>query len=103
MGGATIPNLELDNTANATLLNTDTRIENSLFSQTAKFQTGNFNLRLSPTAISQAQIQQDLCDEWNRLAEKELTADIAALITCWRKWQLPAGLFNNSRQCLCCC
>src|SRR4051812_16058326 len=39
MGGNTIPNLELDNTANATLLNTDTHIGNSFAFTNGKFQT----------------------------------------------------------------
>src|SRR5438552_3235022 len=51
MGGNTIPNLELDNTANATLVNNNTRIGNSLVFTNGKFQTGNLNLVLSPTAI----------------------------------------------------
>ncbi len=50
MGGFTIPNLELDNLAHATLLNTNARIGTSFLLTNGKFQTGNLNLSLSPTA-----------------------------------------------------
>src|SRR5687767_14100823 len=39
MGGFTIPNLELDNAAHATLLNTNTRIGTSMLFTNGKFQT----------------------------------------------------------------
>lgn len=50
MGGFTIPNLELDNVANATLLNTNARIGSSFLFTNGKFQTGNLNLLVAPTA-----------------------------------------------------
>jgi hypothetical protein len=50
MGGFTIPNLELDNTANATLLNTNTRIGTNLLFTNGKFQLGNLNLLIAPSA-----------------------------------------------------
>ena len=49
MNGFTIPNLELDNVANATLLG-NARIGNSMLFTNGKFQTGNFNLAIAPTA-----------------------------------------------------
>ena len=50
MGGNTIPNLELDNTAGATLLNTNTRIGTSMLFTNGNFQLGNFNMLIAPGA-----------------------------------------------------
>lgn len=50
MGGFTIPNLELDNTSNATLLNTNARIGTNLLFTNGKFQLGNLNLLVAPSA-----------------------------------------------------
>ncbi len=91
MGGSTIPNIELDNAANATLLNTDTRIGNSLVFTNGKFQTGNFNLSLSSVAnISGANASRFVWTNGTGLLKKELTADIAA-------FELPVGENSNYR------
>ncbi len=50
MGGNTIPNLELDNTANATLLSSNARIGNSLLFTNGKFLLANLNLLMAPGA-----------------------------------------------------
>ena len=50
MGGNTIPNLELDNSANAALINTNTRIGTNLLFTNGKFQLGNLNLLIAPAA-----------------------------------------------------
>lgn len=53
MGGKTIPNLELDNTTNATLLNSAARIGNSFTFTNGKFLLANLNLLMaSGAAIS---------------------------------------------------
>lgn len=50
MGGNTIPNLELDNTADATLLSSNARIGNSLLFTNGKFLLANLNLLMAPAA-----------------------------------------------------
>lgn len=50
MGGNTIPNLELDNTAHATLLGSNARIGSSLLFTNGKFLLGNLNLLMAPAA-----------------------------------------------------
>ncbi len=50
MGGNTIPNLELDNTANAILLGSNARIGNSLLFTNGKFLLANLNLLMAPAA-----------------------------------------------------
>ncbi|MEO6254001.1 MAG: hypothetical protein ABIO79_11875 [Ferruginibacter sp.] len=91
MGGFTIPNLELDNAANATLLNSDTRIGSSFVFTNGKFQTGNFNLRLSPTAnITGAGTTRFVWTNGTGQLRKELTADIPAFL-------LPVGENANYR------
>jgi hypothetical protein len=50
MGGNTIPNLELDNTSNATLLNTNCRIGSSMLFTNGLFTLGNLNMTLASTA-----------------------------------------------------
>ena len=52
MGGFTIPNLELDNAANATLVNTNTRIGTALTLTSGRLQLGNQNLTLSSSILS---------------------------------------------------
>lgn len=54
MGGNTIPNLELDNAAHATLINTNARVGSSMTITNGRFRLGNFNLSLDPavTAIT---------------------------------------------------
>jgi hypothetical protein len=91
MGGFTIPNLELDNAANATLLNTNTRIGNSMVLTTGKFQTGNLNLTLSPTAnITGASATKFIWTNGTGQLKKELTGNIAA-------YELPVGENANYR------
>jgi hypothetical protein len=91
MGGFTIPNLELDNVANATLLNTNTRIGSSFLFTNGKFQTGNFNLTLSPTAtITGANSSRFVWTNGTGQLKKELTIDIA-------NFELPVGENTNYR------
>jgi hypothetical protein len=91
MGGFTIPNLELDNTANATLINTSARIGNSFLLTNGKFQTGNFNLTLSPTAnIVGNSSSKFIWTNGTGQLRKELTANLAA-------YELPVGENNNYR------
>ena len=79
MGGFTIPNLELDNPANATLLNTNTRIGNSFVLTNGKFQTGNLNLSLSPTAnITGANALKFIWTNGTGQLIKELIANVTA-------------------------
>lgn len=91
MGGFTIPNLELDNTANATLLNTSARIGNSMLLTNGKFQTGNLNLTLSPTAnITGASAAKFIWTNGTGQLKKELTGNIAT-------YELPVGENANYR------
>ena len=91
MGGFTIPNLELDNAANATLLNTNARIGSSFLFTNGKFQTGNLNLTLNSTAnITGANTSRFFWTNGTGLLKKELTADIAA-------YELPVGENANYR------
>ncbi len=79
MGGFTIPNLELDNAANATLLNTNSRIGNSFVLTNGKFQTANLNLSLSPTAnITGANTAKFIWTNGTGQLIKELTANATA-------------------------
>lgn len=50
MGGHTIPNLEIDNTSNVTLLNSNTRIGTSLLFTNGRFLTGSQNLVMGSSA-----------------------------------------------------
>lgn len=50
MGGHTIPNLEIDNTSNVTLLNSSTRIGTNLLFTNGRFLTGNQNLVIGSSA-----------------------------------------------------
>ncbi len=91
MGGFTIPNLELDNAANATLLNTSARIANSLLLTNGKFQTGNFDIFLSPTAnITGNAATKFIWNNGTGQLKKELTANVAS-------YELPVGENNNYR------
>ena len=91
MGGNTIPNLELDNTANATLLNTNARIGSSFVFTNGKLQTGNFNCTLSSAAtITGANTSRFFWTNGTGLLKKELTGDIA-------NYELPVGENANYR------
>jgi len=91
MGGFTIPNLELDNALGATLLNTSARIGSSMLFTTGKFQTGNFNATLGPSAtITGANSSRFFWINGTGQLRKELTADIAA-------YELPVGENANYR------
>jgi hypothetical protein len=91
MGGFTIPNLELDNTANATLVNTNARIGNSFVFTNGKFQTGNFNLTLSSTAnITGNGAAKFFWTNSTGELRKELTANATA-------YELPVGENANYR------
>jgi hypothetical protein len=91
MGGNTIPNLELDNTSNATLLNTNTRVGTSMLFTNGKFQTGNLNFILAPGATVTGQNTSRFF-QTNGTGQlmKELTGDIAG-------YELPVGENNNYR------
>lgn len=91
MGGFTIPNLELDNTANATLTNTNTRIGNSFVFSNGKFQTGNLNLILNSTAnITGNSTNKFVWTNGTGQLVKELTANTIA-------YELPVGENANYR------
>lgn len=91
MGGFTIPNLELDNAAHATLLNTNTRIGTSLLFTNGKFQTGNLNLLLASTAsVTGAGSSRFVWTNGTGQLIKQLTADVAA-------FELPVGENSNYR------
>ena len=91
MGGFTIPNLEIDNAANATLFNTNARVGNSLLFTNGKILIGNLNLLLSATAaIAGANTSRFVCTNGTGLLKKELTSDIAA-------YELPVGENGNFR------
>lgn len=91
MGGNTIPNLELDNSFNATLLNTNARIGTSMLLTNGKFQTGNLDLTLSNTAtITGANSSRFIWTNGTGQLKKELTGDIAA-------FELPVGENTNYR------
>ncbi len=91
MGGNTIPNLEIDNAANARLINTGARIGNSLLFTNGKMQTGNFNLAIAPAAtITGANTNRFVWTNGTGELRKELTADIAS-------YELPVGENTNYR------
>jgi hypothetical protein len=91
MGGFSIPNLELDNAANATLLNTNARIGNSFLFTNGKFQTGNSNLSLAPmAAITGNNVNRFFWTNGTGELRKELTANVTG-------YELPVGENNNYR------
>jgi hypothetical protein len=91
MGGFTIPNLQIDNAANVTLLNTNTRIGTSLVFTTGKIQTGNFNLILSPTStVTGAAATRFVWTNGTGQLIKQLTADAT-------NFELPVGENANYR------
>jgi hypothetical protein len=91
MGGFTIPNVEIDNAANVTLLNSNTRIGNSLVFTNGKIQTGNLNLSLSAAAaITGANASRFVWTNGTGQLKKELTGNIAA-------YELPVGENANYR------
>src|SRR5258705_7689943 len=91
MGGNTIPNLELDNVAMARLLNSDTRIGNSMTLTNGKFQTGTLNLILgSGATISSGNSSKFIWTNGTGQLKKELTADISS-------FELPVGENSNYR------
>ncbi|HEV7782782.1 MAG TPA: hypothetical protein VGO58_16015 [Chitinophagaceae bacterium] len=93
MGGNTIPNLELDNAAHATLLNTNTRIGTSFLLTNGKFQTANLNLILSPAAaITNPNASRFIWTNGTGQLIKELTADIPG-----PGFELPVGENANYR------
>lgn len=91
MGGNTIPNLELDNTFNARLINSGARIGNSFLLTNGKFQTGDFNLTLAAAAnITGANTSRFIWTNGTGALRKELTADVAA-------YEFPVGENTNYR------
>lgn len=91
MGGFTIPNLELDNTAHATLLNSNARIGNSFVFTNGKFQTGNLNLTLGPAAtVTGNNASKFFWTNGTGQLKKELNANITA-------FELPVGENANYR------
>ncbi|MGF2413836.1 MAG: hypothetical protein ACQUYJ_16010 [Ferruginibacter sp.] len=91
MGGNTIPNLEIDNTSNVTLQNTNARIGNSLLFTNGKIQTGNFDILLNSAAtITGANASKFVWTNGTGQLKKELTADIT-------NYELPVGENANYR------
>lgn len=91
MGGNTIPNLELDNVSNASLLNTNTRVGNNLSFTNGKFLTGNLNLLISSVAtITGANSSKFVWTNGTGQLIKQLTGDVA-------NYELPVGENNNYR------
>lgn len=91
MGGKTIPNLELNNLSDATLLNTDARIGNSFVFTSGKLQLSNLNLTLGSTAnITGGNSSRFVWTNSTGQLKKELTADIAS-------FELPVGENTNYR------
>jgi hypothetical protein len=91
MGGNTIPNLELDNTSNAVLLNTNTKIGTSLLFTNGKFQTGNLNLILGSAAtVTGGSSSNFVWTNGTGQLVKELAADITS-------FELPVGENSNYR------
>lgn len=91
MGGFTIPNLELDNTANATLLNSNARISSSFLFTNGKFQTGNFNITLSDVAtVTGGGLSKFFWTNGTGQLKKELSANVTA-------FELPVGENANYR------
>ena len=91
MGGHTIPNLELDNLSNATLLNTNARIGNSFLFTNGKFQTGNLNMIIASAAtITGHGAAKFFQTNGTGQLMKELTGDVAG-------YELPVGENANYR------
>ncbi len=91
MGGNTIPNLELDNTFNARLMNSGARIGNSFLLTNGKFQTGDFNVTLGAAAnITGANSSRFIWTNGTGALRKELTADVVA-------YEYPVGENTNYR------
>jgi hypothetical protein len=91
MSGHTIPNLELDNLSNATLLNTNARIGTSFLFTNGKFQTGNLNMIIgSGATITGHGAAKFFQTNGTGQLMKELTADVAG-------FELPVGENTNYR------
>ncbi|MEO7265736.1 MAG: hypothetical protein ABIW38_12515 [Ferruginibacter sp.] len=91
MNGFTIPNLELDNVSNATLLTGNTKIGSTFLLTNGRFLTGAQDLILSPTATITGQGTTRFV--WTNGAgqlKKELTGDVA-------NFTLPVGENTNYR------
>lgn len=91
MGGFTIPNLELDNASNATLLNTNARIGSSFVFTNGKFLTGNLNLTLASLAtVTGNNSSKFFQTNGTGQLRKELSTNITA-------YELAVGENNNYR------
>lgn len=91
MGGNTIPNLELDNLSNAALLNTNTKIGNSLKFTNGKFLTGSLDLLLANSAIIiGANSSKFVCTNGTGQLIKQLSGDVNG-------FEFPVGENNNYR------
>lgn len=90
MGGFTIPNLEIDNTSNATLTG-DTRIGTSLLFTNGKITAANFNLKLA-NAATVTGMGTGKFVETNGTGQvlKELTANVTSN-------EIPVGTGTNYR------
>lgn len=90
MNGFTIPNLEMDNTANATLTGA-ARIGSSMVFTNGKIQLGTYNMKINSSAsISGAGSSRFFWTNSTGQLIKELTADISA-------YELPVGENSNYR------
>ncbi len=80
MNGFTIPNLEMDNTANATLTG-NARIGTDVTFTNGKIALGNFDVRLAPTATSTgAGISKFFETNGTGFLRRELTADVTGSV-----------------------
>ncbi len=90
MNGFTIPNLEMDNTANATLLS-NARIGTSMLFTNGKIIQGNFNVRVADVAtITGGGAGKFFETSGTGQLMKELSADVT-------NYELPVGLATNYR------
>jgi len=88
MGGFTIPNLEIDNGANATLLS-DARIGSSMTFTNGKIILGDFNVRLSDVATSSGAGAGKFYETTGTgQLQKEITSDLTG-------YSLPLGIGTN--------
>lgn len=91
MNGFTIPNLEIDNTANVTLQGSNTEIGTNLLFTNGKILTSSHDLVLSATAtISSANTSRFVWTNGTGMLKKKLTADIS-------NYELPVGENTNYR------
>lgn len=88
MNGFTIPNLEMDNTANATLLS-NMRIGTSMLFTNGKITQGNFNVNVAPTAtMAGGTVSKFFETTGTGRLIKEVTGNLAA-------YEMPVGIGSS--------